>query len=106
MVAALFGMGVTLAAASATFFELAKLGRRNHDRLIASQCGQQELERLRAGATAMGRHESPCEGLEGGRAVVTVTPDAKPGLRQARVEVLWRDRDGDRRMSWSTLVNP
>src|SRR6187397_3024652 len=42
-VAALFGLGVTLAAATATFYQLAKLGRRNRERLVASQLGQREL---------------------------------------------------------------
>jgi hypothetical protein len=105
MVVGLLALAVTAGAATATFYQLARLGRRNHDRLIASQLGQQEMERIRGGLpSGMGRHESVCEGLQGGRTVVTVTPDREPGLRLARVEVRWRDPDGERRMTWSTLV--
>jgi hypothetical protein len=35
-----------------------------------------------------------------------VSPDSNARLREVKVEVLWRDPDGPRRMVWTTLVNP
>jgi hypothetical protein len=104
-VAMLSVLSVTLAAATTTFYQLARLSRRNRERLAASQVGQRELERARGGAYhAVTRRATPVAGLSGGQTVVAVTPDRDPALRQVRVEVSWRDPDGERRMQWTTLV--
>ena len=100
---ALVALGVTIAGATTTFLELVRLQRRNHDRLIAVEVGQHELERLHSGSVASGGRA--VEGLPGGHADVVVTPDSDRALRRVRVEVRWRDNDGERRMQWTTLVN-
>jgi Tfp pilus assembly protein PilV len=99
---ALVALGVALVGATTTFLEVSRLQRRSRQRLIALECGQRELERVRSGAPSSSSH--PVAGLPEGRAQVSVTTDANPALRRVHVEVRWRDPDGERRMQWETLV--
>src|SRR5689334_14813569 len=70
----LLALSVTLAAATTTFYQLARLSRRNRERLIAAQIGQRELERLRAGAFhGMGQWYSGVSALPDGTSAVTIT---------------------------------
>src|SRR2546423_2375083 len=42
----LFVLSITLASASTAFYEIARLGRRNRERVVALQVGQRKLEEL------------------------------------------------------------
>jgi len=83
---------------------LTRLTTRGGHRLIATQRGSAELDRLRmAGASAQSR-EFPVSELPSGRGTVTMKPAAATGLREAEIQITWLENGVNAQARWTTLV--
>lgn len=81
---------------------LARQSARGAHRLVATQRGSAELERLRGGSV-LGAEFAVAD-LPSGRGKVTFSPGPSAGLRQADLSITW-DEDGvTARAEWTTLV--
>lgn len=83
---------------------LTRLTTRGGHRLIATQRGAAELDRLRtAGASARSREFAVAE-LPSGRGVVTLKPGPAAGLREAEIRITWQEQGIAAQAEWTTLV--
>lgn len=83
---------------------LSRLTTRGGHRLIATQRGTTELERLRAaGASAQDRQFAVNE-LPSGKGTVHVRPAATSPLREAVVRITWEERGTAAQAEWTTLI--
>ena len=86
---------------------LSRLTARNAHRLLATQRGSAELERLREGpGSDAGAREFAVLELPSGRGTMTLAPAAVPGLREARLVIYWDEGGVRARAEWTTLVPP
>jgi len=84
---------------------LTRLTARGGHRLIATQRGTAELDRLRdAGAAAQSREFTVTE-LPSGKGSVTLKPGPTAGLRQAEIRITWQDSGATAQAEWTTLVS-
>jgi hypothetical protein len=83
---------------------LTRLTARGGQRLIATQRGAAELDRLRtAGAAAQSREFAVAE-LPSGKGSVTLKPGPAAGLRKAEIRISWQDHGTTAVAEWTTLV--
>lgn len=83
---------------------LCRLTARGGYRLIATQRGSAELERLRAAGASAASGEFAVKELPAGRVVVDLRPGPAPGVRQADVVVSWNENGATGQARWTTLV--
>jgi hypothetical protein len=83
---------------------LSRLTARNAHRLVATQRGSAELERLRAAGKSAQAGSFAAPELPSGRCVITLRPAPADGLRQADVTVTWVENGVTARGAWTTLI--
>ena len=98
-----------VAAAMAPLFvslcgSLCRLTARGGYRLIATQRGSAELERLRAEGGAARSEEITVKELPSGKAVIALRPGPAPSLREAEVRLVWRENGATAQARWTTLI--
>lgn len=81
---------------------LSALTARGAHRIVATNRGTAELERLRLGNAESRAYEVP--ELPAGRCEVTLAAASTPKLRQARVVVSWEEAGRRVQSEWATLV--
>jgi hypothetical protein len=79
---------------------LSTVTTRSAHRLVATQRGEAELERLRAGG---GARTFPVPELPGGQGTVTLNPSAG-GLQEAHLVLTWTESGRPGRAEWTTLI--
>lgn len=83
---------------------LTRLTTRGGHRLIATQRGTAELDRLRdAGASVQNREFAVSE-LPSGRGTVVVNPGPTAGLQQVALQITWQEHGVTASANWTTLV--
>lgn len=98
-----------VAAAMAPLFaslcgSLCRLTARGGYRLIATQRGSAELERLRAAGGAAKAEELTVKELPSGKAVIALQPGPAPNLREAEVRLVWQENGATAQARWTTLI--
>ncbi|MGV3724685.1 MAG: hypothetical protein ACO1SX_27625 [Actinomycetota bacterium] len=98
-----------VAAAMAPLFvslcgSLCRLTARGGYRLIATQRGSAELERLRAAGRAAKSEELTVKELPSGKAVIALRPGPAPSLREAEVRLVWQENGATAQARWTTLI--
>jgi hypothetical protein len=83
---------------------LSRLTARGGHRLIATQRGTAELDRVREAGTSVRDRQFPVTELPSGRGTVRVRPGASERLREVAVEITWLEHGATARAEWTTLV--
>jgi hypothetical protein len=83
---------------------LCRLTARGGYRLIATQRGSAELERLRRAGARATAGEFEVKELPAGRCVVTMTPGPAATLREAQIRLTWQENGSAANARWTTLI--
>lgn len=83
---------------------LTRLTTRSGHRLIATQRGAAELDRLRAAGASVQNREFAVSELPSGRGTVVVKPGSTAGLQQVALQITWQEHGAIASANWTTLV--